>query len=649
MALTLLSFVMVFVAVTSSQPLQSANDRSRWCTVWSLVERGTYQIDEIDQVPGWSTIDKVRHRLSDDEPWHFYSSKPPLFPTVVAGLYWVERHTLGYDLREHPTFVSRLLLVLVNVIPFLAALLCLRRSLRQARISNHARWFVLAAAGFGSMLNPFLTTLNNHTPAAICVMFCLAAIIRIRSAEAAAAKDYAVVGLTAALTCCLELPAALFGLLSFVLVVKRDWKTTARWYVPAAIIPLAAFFVTNWICTGGMKPFYAYYGTEKYVYVHEGVPSYWSQPQGIDANDESPGVYLFHCILGHHGVLALTPVFVLTGVGWWMGLRTDRRSVFRVVWWLGAGLSFVILSFYLSRTQNYNYGGNSSALRWMLWLIPFWWYGMIPAVERLCTTRRGLVLCMALLVPSIYSPVYSRTTPWQPSWVFLQMARAGWIDYGTKVPPFAPARYSVLGELPTTPDSRSEWTNGTRRFSLRVMYHVELNDQPAWLMSLTDKPVVPVADNVNDGTPPGDRHHTLIVLPNERAAGKDISAWLKAVNLLPSRRNDFKEISSKTLSAPAPEIVQLLRGLPSSRPYNAESPRYFKYTRPSGQKWALRCERGASRVAFEDSKRGRCWQRCDVMYCDQLPFGVVQWRITVVEDSTNTVLRTETWTCTTLP
>src|SRR6266704_3362502 len=42
-------------------PIFSANDRSRWCTVWSLVERGTYQIDEIIKVRGWNTIDKGRH------------------------------------------------------------------------------------------------------------------------------------------------------------------------------------------------------------------------------------------------------------------------------------------------------------------------------------------------------------------------------------------------------------------------------------------------------------------------------------------------------------------------------------------------------------------------------------------------------------
>jgi hypothetical protein len=73
-------------------PLFSANDRSRWCTVWSLVERGTFAIDEIIRQPGWDTIDKVRYRE------HFYSSKPPLLPTLTAGLYWGLKRTAGLDL-----------------------------------------------------------------------------------------------------------------------------------------------------------------------------------------------------------------------------------------------------------------------------------------------------------------------------------------------------------------------------------------------------------------------------------------------------------------------------------------------------------------------------------------------------------------------
>src|SRR4029079_3545931 len=73
-------------------PVFSANDSSRWATVWSLAERGTYQIDEIIRRPGWDTIDKVRYQE------HFYSSKPPLLSTIVAGLYWALNRATGLDL-----------------------------------------------------------------------------------------------------------------------------------------------------------------------------------------------------------------------------------------------------------------------------------------------------------------------------------------------------------------------------------------------------------------------------------------------------------------------------------------------------------------------------------------------------------------------
>ncbi len=45
------------------RPFLSANDRSRWLTVRSLVEHGTYEIDAIVSQPTWDSIDKVRERL----------------------------------------------------------------------------------------------------------------------------------------------------------------------------------------------------------------------------------------------------------------------------------------------------------------------------------------------------------------------------------------------------------------------------------------------------------------------------------------------------------------------------------------------------------------------------------------------------------
>ena len=64
------------------RPFLSANDRSRWATVRSLVELGTYEIDQIVAEDLWDTIDIVQHPGKDGE-LHLYSSKPPLLATLL--------------------------------------------------------------------------------------------------------------------------------------------------------------------------------------------------------------------------------------------------------------------------------------------------------------------------------------------------------------------------------------------------------------------------------------------------------------------------------------------------------------------------------------------------------------------------------------
>jgi len=628
-------------AVLSAQPLQSANDRSRWCTIYSLVEHGTYHIDQIDQNPRWSTIDKVRHRAAAaDQPWHFYSSKPPLFPTMVAGLYWLELKTLGFGLLEHTALVTRLLLVIINVIPMLLALWVFRRSLNQLQVSlSAARWLLLTAA-FASMLNPFLTTLNNHTPAAICLVLTLAAMIRIRNSAEPAAVDFAQVGFMAALTCCFELPAALFGLISFAWVVLHDWRKTAKFYVPAALIPLGAFFLTNVIVTGGIKPFYTFYGTEKYVYVHEGIPSYWSSPQGIDANSESTVTYLFHCVLGHHGILSLTPIFLLTLIGWALGLRSRTTKAAAPLYVVGAVLSLVVLGFYLSRTQNYNYGGNSASLRWMLWLTPLWWYGMIPVLEKLTNSSLGKLLVGLLLLGSMYSPLASIHEPWRPNWLYDQMEQRGWIDYRTKIPPFDPSRFAVIHGRPHQAQVSNTFvgaeTAAGQSLTIETLPWIRVEGTPVcpWQVTVSN------ASGISE----------LILLPHPVAlpSERDPSVSLKLLS--PEDVRVDADVTWNDLPPPPDWIVQRLRGLPSSRKYQSASPRYLQYT-PAGanEKTAVKCDRGASRVAFEHPDHGKCWQRCDVFYCDEVPFGVARWIITVTKDGSGEVLWRETWTLRELP
>lgn len=635
--LVFLASVYIVWAVLQAEPLQSANDRSRWATVWSLVERGTYQIDEIDGDRRFATIDKVRHRSADDQPYHFYSSKPPLFPTMVAGLYWVQKSVFGYDLKQHTAQVTRITLIIVNAIPMILGLFVLRNCLRRLQVSRLTLIVVLLAAGFGSMLNPFLTTLNNHTPGAVCLLFSLVAMIRILRADRNSGRQFAFFGFFAAFTCCFELPAALFGVASFLFAVAISWKLTARWYVPAAIIPLAAFFITNVVVTGGIKPFYAYYGTDKYVYEHEGVPSYWSSPKGIDANDESPAVYLFHCVLGHHGILSLTPVFVLTLAGWYFCLHRKQRHEIHIVGLLGMGISAVVLLFYLSRTQNYNYGGNSSALRWMLWLTPFWWFGMVPSLERLSRVKAGFILPVLLLVPSIYSSVYSLTTPWKPNWIFVRMQEAGWIDYSTRYKPFNPPRYALLNQIPQEPTTGT-FQGGTAaenqilEWSTRFTVTVDGKAASVLDVRLTE------TDAAFDTA--------ILVLRDGPESGQDIATW---VYLAPSDVVENQQIESQQLQSAPSQVVEILRGLPSRRSYNIASPRYLKYERDDGEKSAIECQRAASRVAFEHPEYGRCWHRCDVYYSNEVPFGVAQWWITITQDGTNKLIRKEHWLSQDLP
>lgn len=646
---------LIFAAILQAAPLQSANDRSRWATVWSLVERGTFQIDEVDSYAQWSTIDKVRYRTNESEPWHFYSTKPPLLSVIVAGVYAAERWTLGYGLFNDTALVTRLLLLVVNGLPFWLALRSLRRCLMLLDVSLSVRMFVLAVAGFGSMLNPYLTTLNNHTPAAATAMFAITAAVEIltnrRRAHTAVnpasetgatlnsarpGRLFVALGFFASLTCCFELPAALPGVLSFALAMMIDRRLTLTRYVPAAVIPLAAFFITNWMATGGVKPFYATYGSETYVYEHNGIPSYWTNPRDLDANQETPLVYLFHCVLGHHGLLSLTPVLFLSVVGWFIALRPSEDFVRKWIIGTGAVLTVITLGFYLTRTQNYNYGGNSVGLRWMLWLSPFWWLALVPIVERL-RTRPARVMAGILLLVSIVSVSWSLNRPWRPSWLYEQMQAAGWINYRTPVKPFDPPRTSVFNTWPDNVGTSMAWLSSDNE---RLIVTAVLNNLSAGMRSAKNNPkgfAIRIELEI------GGQKTVLQEIP--RGLDESAPQPRESQPNLSFRVAKLKEIFGVETLVSRSVLGVELSTLPTPENswsgFNAAGTTWVPSKTDPTKAWQV--ERGAARVMVDDPQFGKCWHRCDVMYCDQIPFGVLQWKTTITSDATGNVLSTQTW------
>ena len=238
--------------------------------------------------------------------------------------------------------------------------------------------FVVAVAAFATFLSTFLITLNNHSVAVCSLVFALYPAARIIADGRRAGWLFALCGFFSAFTVTNELPAFVFGAAMFFILLRQSPRLTLLWFVPAALIPLAGFFYTSYLASGDLRPFYAFFGTNVYEFEHQGIPSYWMQPQGIDAGVDPPLTYFLNCLIGHHGIFSLSPVFLLTVVGWVYSCRF-REFPLRVFSLLGLALTVWMLIFIMLKTDNY--GGNTAGLRWVFWLIPFWLIATLPVVD----------------------------------------------------------------------------------------------------------------------------------------------------------------------------------------------------------------------------------------------------------------------------
>jgi hypothetical protein len=422
------------------RPFLSANDRSRWCTVRALVEDDMrvpgrpYAIDKVIAEPNWDTIDMVKH------DGHLYSSKPPLFPTLLAGEYWVIHRVTELvfgtplTLGTHPFSVGRFMLVTVNVIPMLIYFVLLARLLERFGLSVWGRTFVMAAAAFGTFLTTFAVVVNNHVPGAVSAMIALYAVIRIWLDGQRGMRYFVLAGLFGAFAAACELPAVgLFALLSLVVLVKAPVRTILG-YLPAALVVVAAFFGTNWIAHQSLRPPYMHRSETDandnwydYTYEVDGrvVESYWNNRQGLDQGEPSVPTYALHSLVGHHGIFSLTPIWLLSVVGalmWLVAPRELQQRWLSVIILLASG---ACLYFYIAyvRPVDRNYGGMTSGFRWMFWFAPMWLLLMLPVADAMSRSRWLKGIGLLLLMLSVLSASYPTWNPWTHPWLL------NWLHY----------------------------------------------------------------------------------------------------------------------------------------------------------------------------------------------------------------------------
>lgn len=358
------------------------NDASRWNTVFFLVEKGSYQYSKEwnlwwqgkepkppwDMGPFWS-IDVVARKAKND--YEYYSSKPPLYPTLMAGFVlatqyvsaWLEpavrsvleplvaesrRANFPYKVsfRETPFFMVPFTLIVFQVIPFMFFVWVIARQFHEMSGSAYVRDFCVATAALATYLTPWCITLNNHVLGGFFALFALHAAIRIWYDGRREWYWFAMAGFFSAFAHTFELPALALTAAVIAGATIKDWRRGLLVALPFALLPLAAEVVTNYYANGTWN--IAYSGMGVYGPVKGGAYDYpgshWLNAGGIDALKEPYRIYVFHLLFGHHGFFLLTPILLVGLLGAGRHLR-GQGGVAKAA--LGtfilAGLAFLVV------------------------------------------------------------------------------------------------------------------------------------------------------------------------------------------------------------------------------------------------------------------------------------------------------------------
>ena len=433
--LTLIAASIVGARIVTAPAAHSVNDQSRWATIRALVDTGSYSIGYREEYPDgthrdfgiialddWQSTDVVMHPTTK----RFYSSKPTLLPTVLAGEYWILRNVLGVNFRRDRLLIARTILLTINLLPFVLYLIVLARLIDRLGVTDWGRLFVFGTAAFGTFVSGFSGGLNNHTVAATGALFAVYQCLKIHLDNDRRGWRFGLAGLLAGWTLCNDLPAAALAAGLLLWLWRLSPRDTVRLTVPGLAIPIVAYFMTQYLAVGTIVPTYAQRRWYRFA------DSYWLNPAGIDTVDENKIIYAAHLLIGHTGILSLTPALLL---GWLGMVRTAIRAAdaspvgpaARTLAMLTSALTVITFAFYVVRTHNY--GGPTAGPRWFFWLVPLWLLTMVPEADRWAAKPWQRRLAYAFLAFSIGTASQALAKPWQHSWLFTVFRRWGIISY----------------------------------------------------------------------------------------------------------------------------------------------------------------------------------------------------------------------------
>ncbi len=387
------SAVMVLWNLQDSS-LKNANTGSRYATIESLVDHGTYSINESQYV---FTIDKMK--VGDD----FISSKPPTLPTYGAGVYWLFQRITGFKIskNEGPVvwFVSLCTGWLAHVV-FLIYLYRLSKLLMRRQLAIIG---TVAAGGFAYLGVGYATAINNHSIAAALGVVGFYYAVRVRRGADAKVLHWVLSGLSFGVMTAVDLTSGAFMLAGFIYLASYDWRRTLLYFAPTLLPGVVLHQALNYSITGSMVPTYLNGDLKDFA------ENYFRHRRGgIDALKEPKYIYAFNVLLGHHGLFSMTPIYLFSG--WELVAALKRRRALPEVLFV-VGVVTTFLGFYIFRSTNY--GGWCVGMRHLVPIMPMLVLAFGLWLERVQLNRWLWGAVLAAFAVSSFNVQDGLTSPFQ--------------------------------------------------------------------------------------------------------------------------------------------------------------------------------------------------------------------------------------------
>jgi hypothetical protein len=386
----------IIALLTKTDP-GSAHEYSRFGTVESLVDRGTFQLDDSSFI---GTVDKIYR------DGHYYSHQPPLLPVLEAPVYWAISLP-GIRFNNRGRFVMTYLFILfTNGLALAFTVVVMSKILELAGVGAEGRSLLAVLLVFGTWLLPYGISSNNHGVSGLLVAILTSQLLPSVSkpiTQAGAAAIGIVLGLLSAIEL---LPLISFVPLTIIYLAVRRLLDARGWMSLSAglAVPLLAHSMLNVHITGDEIPA----GFHHELFDYPGSFFDAASLSGTIKYDSMAGAaeYASRSLFVDKGFLTFAPLMLagliagVAGWQWWARARGVQLVL----------LGSIVLSLGAAILTTNNYGGEAAGFRHAVYLSPAFVTLLLPWIVDGGKGRRTVMAVAA--VSTALMLIFAVRQPW---------------------------------------------------------------------------------------------------------------------------------------------------------------------------------------------------------------------------------------------